>query len=234
MRYLWMAIPSPEKVLTTIIQQKVKSRRRRKGKRKTWKLLLLTPPLLLQHQTIWGTMYKSYNWLAYWDNIFSQFPMLTCEEERQRYKQIFNKEYVDYLKLKDSIDQVSDQNQKECSALSERLDSVAKHSDEYKVSIWLVFKHVTKYLPPPSPVQIFRWNARSTLIQLSAWVFEPVAATAKLSPIFVYACLASRNVMATGNDVIKNPHFTNWWKDLWNDVHIHSWVFGGGYSLSCS
>lgn len=62
----------------------------------------------------------------------SQFPTLTCEEERQRYKQIFNKEYVDYLRLKDSIDQVADQNQKECSALSERLNSVPKHSVEYK------------------------------------------------------------------------------------------------------
>ena len=65
---------------------------------------------------------------------FSQFPTLTCEEERQRYKQIFNREYVDYLQLKESIDQVADQNQKECSALSERLDSVPKHSEEYKVS----------------------------------------------------------------------------------------------------
>ena len=70
--------------------------------------------------------------------IFSQFPTLTCEEERQRYKQIFNKEYVDYLRLKDSIDQVADQNQKECSALSERLNSVPKHSVEYKVSIVII------------------------------------------------------------------------------------------------
>lgn len=66
---------------------------------------------------------------------FSQFPTLTREEERQRYKQIFNKEYVDYLRLKESIDCVADQNQKECSALSERLDSVAKHSEEYKVGL---------------------------------------------------------------------------------------------------
>ncbi len=65
--------------------------------------------------------------------VSSQFPPLTSQEERQRYKQIFNKEYVDYLKLKDCIDQVADQNQKESSALSERLDAVAKHSEEYKV-----------------------------------------------------------------------------------------------------
>lgn len=64
----------------------------------------------------------------------SQFPTLICEEERQRYKQVFNKEYVDYLQLKDSIDQVANQNQKECSALSQRLNSVPKHSEEYMVS----------------------------------------------------------------------------------------------------
>lgn len=66
---------------------------------------------------------------------FSLYPTLTCEAERQRYKQIFNKEYVDYLQLKESIDLVADQNQKECSALSERLDSVPKHSEEYKVNV---------------------------------------------------------------------------------------------------
>lgn len=55
------------------------------------------------------------------------------DEERQRYKQIFNKEYVDYLQLKESIDLISNQYQKDCSSLSERLDSVPQQSNEYKV-----------------------------------------------------------------------------------------------------
>ena len=77
----------------------------------------------------------------------SQFPALTCDEERYRYKQIFNKEYVEYLSLKGSIDQVTHQNQKECSTLSERLDSVPKNSEEYLVSnIFTVNLETEKYL----------------------------------------------------------------------------------------
>ena len=64
---------------------------------------------------------------------FSQFPPLTSSEERQRYKQTFNIEYIKYLKLKESIDDVTNKYQEECSALSERLDSVLKQSPEYKV-----------------------------------------------------------------------------------------------------
>lgn len=68
----------------------------------------------------------------------SQFPTLTCEEERQRYKQIFNKEYVEYLNLKASIDRVTSQNQKDCSDLSELLDTVPKHSEKYMVIMKIV------------------------------------------------------------------------------------------------
>lgn len=75
------------------------------------------------------------NIIASKDSCCSQFPPLTSDEERQQYKQVFNKEYVEYLQLKESIDQVSNQSQKECSALSERLNSVPKHSEEYKVQI---------------------------------------------------------------------------------------------------
>ena len=44
-------------------------------------------------------------------------------------------EYGEYLSLKNSIDQVAQLNQRECAALSERLDSVPENSDEYLVSI---------------------------------------------------------------------------------------------------
>ncbi len=63
----------------------------------------------------------------------SQFPPLTCSEERQRYKQTFNIGYDQYLKLKETIDDVANKYQEGCSALSERLDSVPKQSPAYKV-----------------------------------------------------------------------------------------------------
>ena len=116
---------------------KIKMKKKRKKKREDVEVIATDPTSTTStpDHLRWEIVDINFN---YWHDTkkkSSQFPTLTCEEERQRYKQIFNKEYVDYLKLKDSIDQVADQNQKECSALSERLDSVAKHSDEYKVRI---------------------------------------------------------------------------------------------------
>ncbi len=65
----------------------------------------------------------------------SQFPPLSTYEERKRYKQIFNTEYVEYLQLKDDIDDVASNYSSMCSQLGERLHSVPKHSDEYKVGV---------------------------------------------------------------------------------------------------
>ena len=65
--------------------------------------------------------------------VCSDFPPLYCEEERCRYKQVFNTEYEEYLQLKNDIDHVSNDYQTVCSALSERLHSVPKHTEEHRV-----------------------------------------------------------------------------------------------------
>lgn len=67
--------------------------------------------------------------------VCSQFPPLSSDEARHRYKQTFNSEYAEYIQLKNDIDEVAGNYRTVCSRLGERLDSVPKHSDEYKVGV---------------------------------------------------------------------------------------------------
>ena len=60
----------------------------------------------------------------------SQFPPITTEEQRTHYKKVFGEDYEVYSSLKDHIETVSP----ECAALSKKLDSLPKHSEEAKVS----------------------------------------------------------------------------------------------------
>ena len=59
----------------------------------------------------------------------SQFPPISSDEQRAHYKKIFGEDYEEYNSLKEHIETISPV----CAALSEKLDSLPKHSEEAKV-----------------------------------------------------------------------------------------------------
>ena len=69
---------------------------------------------------------------------FSQFPPITSNQQRTNYKQLFSSEYPEYLALKENIEKVSLQYQSECTALSQRLQSLDRNSEEARVCMSLV------------------------------------------------------------------------------------------------
>lgn len=61
-------------------------------------------------------------------DLLSQYPPITSDRQRSEYKCIFNKDYEEYLKIKESLDAMT----KEWQALGTRLGQLQKHSEEAK------------------------------------------------------------------------------------------------------
>jgi len=64
---------------------------------------------------------------------YSQFPPITSDQQRMDYKRVFNQEYDEYLKLKESIDLAFTRHHQEYAALRDKIKSAPKHSEEAKV-----------------------------------------------------------------------------------------------------
>lgn len=60
----------------------------------------------------------------------SQFPPILSDDQRVHYKRVFGEDYEEYNSLKERIETISPM----CAALSDKLDSLPKHSEEAKVS----------------------------------------------------------------------------------------------------
>ncbi|KAL5482142.1 hypothetical protein EMCRGX_G022431 [Ephydatia muelleri] len=61
-------------------------------------------------------------------DMLSQYPPIASDRQRSEYKCIFNKDYDEYLKIKESLDAMT----KEWQGLGTRLGQLQKHSEEAK------------------------------------------------------------------------------------------------------